>query len=115
MIEVDKLTKLYYSIGEVAEMFDVNTSLIRFWEEEFPTIHPKKNKKGNRLFSPKNIEEINKIYQLVKVEGYTLDGARKALKKGGKTDDFQQNNFNKEEIIQKLEAIKSKLLQLRNS
>ena len=58
------LTKLYYTIGEVAEMFDVNTSLIRFWEKEFQVIAPKKNRKGNRLFTPKDIVNINKIYYI---------------------------------------------------
>ena len=69
-LEGIKLTKLYYSIGEVASIFDVNTSLIRFWEKEFTQIQPKKNKKGERLFTVKDIELFNKIYQLVKEETY---------------------------------------------
>jgi len=104
------LTKLYYSIGEVAAIFDVNTSLIRFWEKEFTMIQPKKNKKGNRLFTVKDIEYFNKIYQLVKEQGYTLDGAKKALKSGEKSiADGNQN----EVLIDKLEKIKSKLLELK--
>ena len=65
-ISEKQLTKLYYTIGEVAVMFDVNPSLIRFWEKEFTIIQPKKNKKGNRLFTPKDILNFNKIYHLVK-------------------------------------------------
>lgn len=104
------LTKLYYSIGEVAAIFDVNTSLIRFWEKEFTVIQPKKNKKGNRLFTVKDIEHFNKIYQLVKEQGYTLEGAKKAVKSNGKG--VSEGNQN-EVLIQKLEQIKSQLLALK--
>ncbi|MNU87049.1 HTH-type transcriptional repressor YcgE [compost metagenome] len=104
------LTKLYYSIGEVAAIFDVNTSLIRFWEKEFTVIQPKKNKKGNRLFTVKDIEHFNKIYQLVKEQGYTLEGAKKAVKSTSK--DVSEGNQN-EILIQKLEQIKSQLLALK--
>ena len=107
------LTKLYYSIGEVAAIFDVNTSLIRFWEKEFTVIQPKKNKKGNRLFTVKDIEHFNKIYQLVKEQGYTLDGAKKALKSGEKVVSDPNNGSQNEVLIDKLEKIKSKLLQLK--
>ncbi len=72
--------KLYYSIGEVARLFDVNTSLIRFWEKEFDIIRPKKNKKGNRLFTREDLASFRQIYQLVKEQGFTLDGAKKRLK-----------------------------------
>lgn len=106
-----ELTKLYYSIGEVASFFDVNTSLIRFWEKEFSIIQPKKNKKGNRLFTVKDIEHFNKIYHLVKIEGYTLDGAKKALKSKDSID--VTPNLPHEEVIQRLEDIKSKLLALK--
>lgn len=104
-----ELTKLYYAIGEVADMFDVNTSLIRFWEKEFSIIKPKKNKKGNRLFTPKDIKNFNKIYHLVKEEGHTLDGAKKALK----SKDFHEVTDNTNEIIEKLETIKTRLLLLK--
>jgi DNA-binding transcriptional MerR regulator len=77
-----KVEKLYYTIGEVAEMFDVNTSLIRFWEKEFDIIKPKKNKKGNRLFTQKDIENFHLIYHLVKEQGMTLKGAQARLKQG---------------------------------
>jgi DNA-binding transcriptional MerR regulator len=106
-----QLTKLYYSIGEVAAIFDVNTSLIRFWEKEFTIIQPKKNKKGNRLFTVKDIEHFNKIYQLVKMEGYTLDGAKKALK----TKDSAEltNSFTNDQVIKRLEEIRARLLELK--
>lgn len=107
-IEGLEITKLYYSIGEVADMFKVNASLIRFWEKEFNEIKPKKNKKGNRLFTKKDIENLQKIYQLVKVEGYTLEGAKIQLK--GK-ETIQESP---QEVIKKLIQIKSDLLGLKN-
>ncbi len=73
--------RVYYSIGEVAKMFGVNTSLIRFWEKEFDIIRPHKNKKGNRLFTPKDVDHFHMIYHLVKERGYTLKGAREKIKK----------------------------------
>ncbi|MBU1011088.1 MAG: MerR family transcriptional regulator [Bacteroidetes bacterium] len=72
--------KVYYAIGEVADMFQVNTSLIRFWEKEFDVLRPRKNKKGNRLFTEKDVRYLHMIYHLVKVKGYTLQGARDAIK-----------------------------------
>ena len=72
--------KLFYSMGEVAEMFDVNASLIRHWESQFSVIRPNRNKKGNRLFSPQDVENLKLIYHLVKERGITLEGAKKALK-----------------------------------
>jgi DNA-binding transcriptional MerR regulator len=112
-LEGIKLTKLYYSIGEVASIFDVNTSLIRFWEKEFSQIQPKKNKKGERLFTVKDIELFNKIYQLVKGEGYTLDGAKKALKTKSPALKSEDNATNHSELITKLEKIKEQLLLLK--
>lgn len=118
-----QLTKLYYTIGEVAEMFNVNTSLIRFWEKEFTIIQPKKNKKGNRLFTPKDVLNFNKIYNLVKEQGFTLEGAKNALKNKAaltaiadlKTNPVTENNttVNHQEIIQSLENVKNKLTKLR--
>jgi DNA-binding transcriptional MerR regulator len=115
------LTKLYYSIGEVADMFNVNTSLIRFWEKEFGIIQPKKNRKGNRLFTPKDIEIFNKIYHLVKTEGYTIEGAKKALKVKSTltlTESVSalastKKSPEKEDLIQKLEGIRERLLRLK--
>ena len=123
-IDIKQLTKLYYTIGEVADMFSVNTSLIRFWEKEFNLIQPKKSKKGNRMFTPKDIENFNKIYHLVKTSGYTLDGAKKALKsKQTVADSKESTNSNQQltealevnySLVQKLEEIKQKLLRLKN-
>ena len=107
-----ELTKLYYSIGEVADMFDVNTSLIRFWEKEFNSIRPKKNKKGNRLFSPKDVIAIDQIYLLVKEKGFTLEGAKKAMKSGEIPADEGSSNS---DVIQKLESIREKLLNLKSN
>ena len=73
------IEKLYYSISEVAKMFEVSNSLIRFWEGEFDILKPRKNKKGNRLFTKTDIENLKLIYHLVKEKGYTLEGAKKAL------------------------------------
>lgn len=96
-------------------MFDVNASLIRFWEKEFGLIHPKKNKKGNRLYTPENIELFNKIYQLVKMNGYTLDGARKVLKdlKSTTKEEAESSSNGDITIVARLEEIKIKLLALK--
>jgi DNA-binding transcriptional MerR regulator len=113
LIDIQQLSKMYYSIGEVAEFLNVNTSLLRFWEKEFQFEVSKKNKKGNRLFTVKELEKINKIYQLVKIEGYTLDGAKKALK--SKEPRPQTVSLSQtEQVILKLEQIKSKLLALKS-
>ena len=72
--------KRYYSIGEVADAFDVNPSLIRFWETEFSILNPKKNTKGNRKFTTKDIENLRHVYFLVKERGYTIDGAKTYIK-----------------------------------
>ena len=72
--------KMFYSMGEVSEMFDVNPSLIRHWESKFDCLRPHKNKKGNRLFSPSDVEKLKQIYHLVKERGMTLEGANKAMK-----------------------------------
>ncbi|XOV68828.1 MAG: MerR family transcriptional regulator [Fluviicola sp.] len=115
-VNVSELKKLYYSIGEVADMFDVNTSLIRFWEKEFPTIQPKKNKKGNRLFTPKEIGKIERIYSLVKEEGYTLDGAKKAMRSKVTTapEAAPSNSVeSNDEIIDRLQSLRDRLLSLK--
>jgi DNA-binding transcriptional MerR regulator len=101
-----KVEKLYYSIGEVARMFDVNTSLIRFWEKEFDIIKPKKNKKGNRLFTKQDIDNFHIIFHLVKEKGMTLKGAKKKMKEN-KED--TEHNF---EIVRSLEQIKEMLTDL---
>ena len=109
------LTKIYYTIGELAEMFDVNTSLIRFWEKEFQVIAPKKNRKGNRLFTPKDIVNINKIYYLVRIKGFTLDGAKNAIKSKEELEGYKPIEENEASVIEKLELIKLKLLKLHSS
>lgn len=88
-------------------MFDVNTSLIRFWEKEFDIIKPKKNKKGNRLFTKKDVTNFHVIFHLVKERGYTLDGAKKKLK------DNKDDTIKNAEIVQSLQNIKSFLLELK--
>ncbi|MDR2121580.1 MAG: MerR family transcriptional regulator [Flavobacteriaceae bacterium] len=98
--------KLYYSIGEVAQAFNVNTSLIRFWEKEFDSIAPKKNKKGDRFFTPKDIENLKIIYYLVKVKGYTLEGAKTVLQ-------TQTDISKKVEIISRLQAVRAELVKLK--
>jgi DNA-binding transcriptional MerR regulator len=80
-IDTNNLDKLYYSIGEVAEMFDVSRSLLRYWEHEFAYLTPRKNRKGDRLFTKENIQQIQIIYTLVKERGFTLEGAKQELKK----------------------------------
>ena len=75
-----EISKKYYNIGEVAKKINVKTSLIRFWENEFETLNPKKNKKGLRKYTHKDITDLEKIYSLVKIQGYTLEGAKKSLK-----------------------------------
>jgi len=101
-----KIEKLYYSIGEVAEIFGVNTSLVRFWEKEFSIIKPKKNKKGNRLFTKQDIDNLHLIYHLVKEKGMTLKGAKKKLK------DNKEDAVNNHEVIKKLNSIKEMLLEI---
>jgi DNA-binding transcriptional MerR regulator len=79
-MEENKSGKYYYSIGEVADMFGVNTSMIRYWENEFDVLRPRKNKKGNRLFTERDVRYVHIIYHLTKEKGYTLAGAKMALK-----------------------------------
>lgn len=101
--------KLYYSIGEMADMFGVNTSLIRFWEKEFDILKPKKNNKGNRLFTPQDVEHLKIIYHLVKERGFTLQGAREKLKDN--KEDVTENVA----IIEKLQEIRAFLVEVKKS
>lgn len=105
----NKPDKLYYSIGEVAEMFDVNVSLIRYWENQFNVLKPKKNKKGNRMFTPKDIDNLHLIYHLVKERKLTLEGAKLKLKENREAT---MQNF---EIVKILKDIKEKLIEIRES
>lgn len=102
-----KIEKLFYSIGEVADMFGVNTSLIRYWEREFDIIKPQRNKKGNRLFTKKDVENFYVIYNLVKERKMTLDGAKKKLKEN------KEDTINNIEVVRSLESIKQMLLEVR--
>ena len=99
--------KLYYTIGEVSKMFDVNTSLIRFWEKEFDIIKPKKNKKGNRLFTQIDVNNFHIIYHLVKERGYTLNGAKTKLTEN------KEDTVKNIEIVKSLKFIKDFLLDLK--
>jgi DNA-binding transcriptional MerR regulator len=105
----DEIQKRYYTIGEVAEKFNVNTSLIRFWETEFDILRPKKNKKGDRQFTQKDIDCVQTIYHLVKEKGFTLQGAKDIIKASAK----EQNE--KAALIASLEKLKSFLTELRNN
>ena len=107
-MHIDLPVKRYYKIGEVAKAFGVNTSLIRFWEKEFDIIKPKKNKKGNRLFTPEDIKNFKLIYNLVKERGFTLEGAKQKLKKN------PEGVFNNHEIISRLEAVKAEIIKIKN-
>lgn len=102
-----EIEKLYYTIGEVAVMLDVNTSLLRYWEKEFDVLKPKKNTKGDRFFTKDDIEKIKLIYHLVREKGYTLDGAKTRLK----TDiELTQKKFR---IIERLKKVKGFLEELK--
>jgi DNA-binding transcriptional MerR regulator len=107
-IELSK-DKLYFSIGEIAKAFDVNASLIRFWDKEFDILKPKKNAKGNRMFTQEDVKNLQLIFHLVKERGFTLDGAKIHLKEG------QKKTLDKFEIVSKLAGIKAQLLHLKNS
>jgi DNA-binding transcriptional MerR regulator len=102
----DTTDKIYFSIGEVAQQFKVTTSLIRFWEGEFPHLMPRKNSKGDRRYTQKEIEAIRQVYQLVKEKGLTLQGAK----------DFLNNNQDKkkQEAIESLKSLRQFLLELRD-
>jgi DNA-binding transcriptional MerR regulator len=100
--------KLYYRIGEVADMFKVNTSLVRFYEKEFDIIKPHRNKKGNRLFTQADVDHFHTIFHLIKEKGYTLDGAKLQLKEKRTTANAPQA-----EVINSLLRMKRFLLELR--
>ncbi|MBQ8544878.1 MAG: MerR family transcriptional regulator [Alistipes sp.] len=100
--------KIYYSMGEVAEMFDVTPALIRHWESQFDCIKPHRNKKGNRLFTPEDVERLKQIYHLVKERGMTLKGANKVLKRA-KSDSVAQEM----ELLERLQKIRAALVEVR--
>tara|TARA_B110000014_G_C19869049_1_gene449964 strand:+ start:45 stop:380 length:336 start_codon:yes stop_codon:yes gene_type:complete len=99
--------KLFYKISEVAKMFEVNISTVRYWEKEFDILKPKKNKKGNRLFTPKDVANLRIIFHLLKERGFTVDGARKKLKENKK------DTIDNIEIVNHLRDIREFLVKLR--
>jgi DNA-binding transcriptional MerR regulator len=103
-----EIEKLYYSIGEVAEIFNVAPSLIRFWESEFEIIKPKKNRKGNRQFTKEDIDNVRTIYHLVKEKGFTLQGAKEMLRND--TDSIKDNMT----LIDSLRDVRKFLVELRD-
>jgi len=107
-MHVDLPEKKYYKIGEVASAFDVNTSLVRFWEKEFDIIKPKKNAKGNRLFTQEDIKNFKLIFNLVKERGFTLDGAKQKLKNN------PEAIIHNHEIISRLEGVKAELVKIKD-
>ena len=102
------IEKVFYTIGEVAKRYDVNVSLIRFWEKEFDILKPKKNKKGNRLFRKKDVENLDIIYHLVKERGFTLEGAKRKIKEN------KNETIDNVLIIKKLQEIRKFLVTLRD-
>ena len=102
------IKKIYYSIGETAAIFGVNISLIRYWEKEFNIIKPKKNKKGNRYFTEKDINNFKIIFHLVKERGYTLDGAKKKLREN------KDGTIKNVEIVNQLKDIRTQLVAIRD-
>lgn len=107
-MQIELPEKRYYGIGEVAKAFAVNTSLIRFWEKEFDALKPKKNAKGNRKFTPQDIDNLKLIFHLVKERGFTLEGAKTHLKEN------RQKTLNNFEIIDKLERVKAELVKMKD-
>ncbi len=103
-----EINKMYYTMGEVAILFDVNQSLIRFYEKEFDVLQPKKNKKGNRYFTPEDIENLKIIFHLIRDKGYTLNGAKEYLKSN--ISDSKDNY----RVINALESLKSFLIEVRD-
>lgn len=103
------MAKLLYSMGEVTEMFDVNASLIRYWESKFDCIKPHKNKKGNRMFTPSDVENLKLIYHLVKEKGMTLEGANNTMRRRGKSVKRDVS------ILERLQNIRAMLVEVRNS
>lgn len=103
------ITKVYYRIGEVAAMFDVNISLIRFWEKEFEIIKPFRNKKGNRFFTQADVDNFHIIYHLVKERGYTLQGAREKLRKN------YAETADNHTVVKTLQEIRAFLTELKES
>src|SRR6185369_2751062 len=109
--EKETTDKLFYSISEVSEMFELNASTLRFWEKEFEFLRPSKNKKGNRLFTQKDIDSIAKIVELVKQKGYTIQGAKEQLKNGAAETISPANTAL---VIARLQKVKEKLIDIKD-
>ena len=101
--------KIYYSIGEVSKIIGISTSKIRFWEKEFDSIKPKKNKKGNRIFSKKELNKLKLIHHLLKEKKYTIDGAKKKMRKNPEKTETHQK------VIENLKKIKAELIEIRKN
>ena len=108
-MELDLPEKRYYTIGEVAKAFEVNTSLLRFWEKQFKEIQPKKKTSGVRKYTPQDVQNIKLIYHLLKEKGMTIEGAKNHLK------DSKSSEENKMDVLKKLERIKKELENLLNN
>lgn len=108
VLDKNKDDKLFYKISEVAKMFNVNISAIRFWEKEFTILKPKRNKKGNRLFTKNDIKNMQIIYHLLKDRGFTVEGAKNKLK------DNKTDTINNVEIVKHLKELRSFLINLKN-
>lgn len=109
------LTKLYYSMGEVSSMFGVNQSLLRYWDKEFPSLKPKKNRKGDRRFTKEDINELQRIYNLVKERGFTIEGARKELvqNKTSSQSPINNNESSPSSLLLRLSALREDILHLK--
>lgn len=107
-MHIDLPEKLYYTMGEVTQAFQVNASLIRFWEKEFDILQPKKNSRGNRKFRPEDVKNLQTIYHLVKERGFTLEGAKDYMKS-------HREGMETFDIIAKLEHVKAELLKIKNN
>ncbi|HLN73105.1 MAG: MerR family transcriptional regulator [Methylococcaceae bacterium] len=102
-----KIEKVFYTISEVADMFSVNTSNIRFWENEFDILKPNKNNKGNRMFTREDIENLKIIYHLLKERGMTIKGAQKKLK------DNKEDTLQNYQVVSRLQEIRQMLLDIK--
>lgn len=100
--------KIYYSMGEVAEMFDVRPSLIRHWESQFACLKPHKNQKGNRMFTEADIEKLKQIYHLVKERGMTLKGAAQVMRRSSQDELARQT-----QLLERLQRIRAALIEVR--
>ncbi len=111
------LTKLYYTMGEVSTMFDVNQSLLRYWDKEFPSLRPKKNRKGDRRFTKEDIAELAVIFTLVKERGFTIEGARNELStlKNNKDSNLVPQNPDLMTLLLKLKTLKSTILDFKSN